>query len=160
LRVTETVYKSKLRPWAKTEESEGYVPLPDRLATELLEWRNETKWQGDDNFIFPNCQGGFMDYENFEARVLGPIRQKLGLAKLNFQVLRRSFATLAYGERKGTLKDVQKQLRHTRADTTLENYVKEIPDLVYLMLDSMYAGIIGTSEKENLAIVPAAGGVQ
>lgn len=88
------------------------MPLPDRLASELLEWRNDTKWQGDDNFIFPNCQGGFMDYENFEARVLDPIRQKLGLAKLNFQVLRRSFATLAYGERKGTLKDVQKQLRH------------------------------------------------
>ena len=42
-----------------------------------------------------------MDYENFEARVLEPIRKKLDLAKLNFQVLRRSFATLAYGDRKG-----------------------------------------------------------
>jgi hypothetical protein len=30
-RVTETVYKCKLRPWAKTEESEAFVPLPQRL---------------------------------------------------------------------------------------------------------------------------------
>jgi len=35
LKVTETVYKSKIRPWAKTEGSEDYVPLPKRLAIEL-----------------------------------------------------------------------------------------------------------------------------
>lgn len=50
-----------------------------------------------------------MDYENFEARVRDPIRIKLGLEKLKFQILRRTFATLAVGERKGTLKDVHKQ---------------------------------------------------
>ena len=128
LRVTETIYKSKLRPWAKTEESESYVPLPKRLAAELLEWRGLTTSSADRDFVFPNSQGGFMDYENFEARVLDPIRLQLGLGKLNFQILRRTFATLAVGERKGTLKDVQTQLRHTRPDITLQNYVKEIPD--------------------------------
>jgi hypothetical protein len=52
-----------------------------------------------------NCEGGFLDYENFEARVLDPIRQRPGLEKLNFQILRRTYATRAIGERKGTLKD-------------------------------------------------------
>jgi hypothetical protein len=70
--------------------------------------------------------------------VLDPIRQQLGLEKLNFQILRRTYATRAIGERKGTLKDVQKQLRHARPDTTLENYVKDIPESVYAMTDSMY----------------------
>ena len=158
LRVTETIYKCKLRPWAKTEDSEAYVPLPQRLAAELLEWRNITSSPGDRDFIFPNSQGGFMDYENFEARVLDPIRVKLGLPKLNFQILRRTFATLAVGERKGTLKDVQKQLRHARPDTTLENYVKEIPDSVYRMVDAMYEGIAGS--EGMLTVVPPAGGVQ
>jgi integrase len=87
LRVKETVYKGKLRPWAKTEESEAYVPLPKRLAEELLEWRSLTSWAGDQDFIFSNSRGGFMDYENFEARTLDPIRLKLGLPKLNFQIL-------------------------------------------------------------------------
>jgi integrase len=159
LRVKETVYKCKLRSWAKTEESEAYVPLPKRLAAELLDWRTLTPSSADQDFIFPNSQGGFMDYENFEARVLGPIRTKLRLAKLNFQILRRTFATLAVGERKGTLKDVQKQLRHARPDTTLENYVKEIPDSVYQMVDAMYEGIAGSVERPLLAIA-AAGGVQ
>ncbi len=160
LRVAETVYKGKLRPWAKTEESEAYVPLPNRLAAELLEWRSLTTSPAALDFIFPNSQGGFMDYENFEARVLDPIRIKLGLEKLNFQILRRTFATLAVGERKGTLKDVQKQLRHARPDTTLENYVKEIPDSVYQMVDAMYDGIARMDETQILTSASVAGGVQ
>src|SRR5207249_4270880 len=135
-------------------------PLPNRLAAELLEWRRLSATSGDQDFIFPNSQGGFMDYENFEARVLDPIRLKLGLRKLNFQILRRTFATLAVGERRGTLKDVQKQLRHARPDTTLENYVKEIPDSVYQMVDVMYEGIAGPVETQRLATVPPAGPIQ
>lgn len=141
LKVTETVYKAKLRPWAKTKGSQDYVPLPQRLAAELLQWRTISGCCGDLDPIFPNAIGGFMDYENFEARVLDPIRQKLGLEKLNFQILRRTFASLAVGTKKGTLKDVQKQLRHSRPDTTLENYVKEIPGAVYVMADAMWDGM-------------------
>src|SRR5436190_22907495 len=159
LQVTETVYKCKLRPWAKTEDSEAYVPLAGRLAAELEEWRKLTVCPADTDFIFPNSKGGFLDYENFSARVLEPIREKLGLEKLNFQILRRTYATRAVGERKGTLKDVQKQLRHSRPDTTLENYVKDIPDSVYQMVDAMYDGIAGPDET-LLVIARGAGGLQ
>jgi integrase len=160
LKVTETVYKSKIRPWAKTEGSEDYVPLPARLVIELEQWRTLSAWSGPDDFIFPNSKGGFLDYENFEARVLEPIREKLGLTKLNFQILRRSYATRAVGERKGTLKDVQKQLRHSRPDTTLENYVKEIPESVYAMADSTYEQMAGPETADMLAKMPAVGGTQ
>jgi integrase len=158
--VEETIYKSKLRPWAKTEGSGDYVPLPERLVAELEEWRKLTTWPADSDFIFPNSKGGFLDYENFDARVLQPIREKLAIPKLNFQILRRSYATRAIGERKGTLKDVQKQLRHSRPDTTLENYVKDIPESVYAMVDSMYGEIAGPDMTELLAKAPAAGGTQ
>src|SRR5215813_9683929 len=73
LRVSETIYKSKIRPWAKTEGSEDYVPVPARLAVELEHWRKLSAWCSDRDFIFPNAKGGFLDYENFEARVLEPI---------------------------------------------------------------------------------------
>jgi integrase len=89
--------------------------------------------------------------------VLDPIRQKLGLEKLNFQILRRIYATRAIGERKGTLKDVQKQLRHTRPDTTLENYVKDIPESVCAMTDSMYEMISPSVNAELLAQMPVKG---
>jgi integrase len=157
LRVTETIYKSKIRPWAKTEDSEAYVPLAKRLAAELEEWRRLSACPADNDFIFPNSKGGFLDYENFSARVLEPIRAKLGLEKLNFQILRRTYATRAVDERKGSLKDVQKQLRHSRPDTTLENYVKDIPGSVYAMVDSMYEQMAG---RDLLSKSPAAGGVQ
>jgi integrase len=160
LRVTETIYKCKLRPWAKTPGSEGFVPLPRRLAAELAAWRKVTEWPAENDFIFPNSRGGFLDYENFSARVLEPIRKKLVLEKLNFQILRRTYATRAVGERKGTVKDVQKMLRHSRPDVTLQNYVKEIPGSVYAIADSMYEEIAGPDTSDALEAAASAGGIQ
>ncbi|MBA3915203.1 MAG: site-specific integrase, partial [Acidobacteriales bacterium] len=138
---SETVYKGKVRDWAKTESSEGYVPVPDRLAVELQQWRQRSQWAAQEDFIFPNCQGGVLCYENFSKRVLALIAIKLGLPKLTFQVLRRSYATRAVAEQKGSLKDVQAQLRHSRPDTTLQNYVKEVPESVFASVNRMYDSI-------------------
>jgi integrase len=161
LKVTETIYKSKLRSWAKTEASEDYVPLPKRLAAELEDYRRMTARGADEDFIFANSKGGFLDYENFEARVLEPIREKLQLPKLNFQILRRTYASRAVGEGLGTVKDVQMQLRHTRASTTLENYVKSIPESVNAMTDDMYDQMTGpATAAADLARMPAKGGTQ
>jgi len=44
--VTETIDKSKLRLWAKTGASKAYVPLPKRLAAELVEGRGRTAMPG------------------------------------------------------------------------------------------------------------------
>jgi len=43
-----------------------------------------------------------MDTGNYRNRILIPLAKKLGLPKLNFQVLRRTMATLAQG--KGSVK--------------------------------------------------------
>jgi hypothetical protein len=72
-------------PLGKNGSEQGFVPLPKRLAAELLAWRELTASPADQDFIFPNSLGGFMDYENFEARVLDPIRIQLGLGKLTFR---------------------------------------------------------------------------
>jgi hypothetical protein len=45
-------------------------------------------------------------------------------------------------------------LRHTRPDTTLLNYVKEIPDSVFGMVDATYEGISRTDETQRLAESP------
>jgi integrase len=57
VKISETIYKSKIRPWAKTEGSEGDVALPQRLAVELAHWRTLSPWAGDRDFIFPNAKG-------------------------------------------------------------------------------------------------------
>ena len=44
--------------------------------------------------------------------------------KRNFQVLRRTMATLAQG--KGSAKDIQAHLRHAKVDTTANEYMQEV----------------------------------
>lgn len=48
----------------------------------------------------------------------------VGLPKLNFQVLRRTMATLAQGT--GSAKDIQAHLRHAKVDTTANEYMQEV----------------------------------
>ena len=50
------------------------------------------------------------------------------LPKLTFQVIRRMIATLA--QKKGTPKDIQSMLWHSRLATTTDVYVQEIPESV------------------------------
>jgi integrase len=73
------------------------------------------------------AEGGFMHKENVLAEFSNP-RKKLSLPKLNFQMTRRSAATLALS--RGTVKDVQSMLRHTTPDVTLGTYTQPIAESV------------------------------
>jgi len=82
-------------------------------------------------------RNGFIGTDNSRARVLKKLAEKLGLAKLNFQVLRRTIATLA--QTKGNVKDVQGILGHTKADTTVNVYMQPIEEGVKQTLNAIYA---------------------
>ena len=83
-------------------------------------------------------------------RVLYPLREHKnekgetvaipGLTKLNFQILRRTFSTLA--QQHGTVKDIQRQMRHAKPDLTAGNYMQVIPESVRTMVDAMYQSLI------------------
>jgi len=136
LSITETVFRRKLRPFGKTVKSLGNVHLPDGLAAELLGWKADCPDPRPNAFIFAAESGGVMDIGNYRNRVLQPIADDLKLPKLNFQVLRRSTATQA--QRLGSVKDIQAHLRHSRADTTANEYMQELPDSVKEMVGSVY----------------------
>lgn len=142
LSITETIYKGTIRPFGKTEGSLTDVHLPPGLADELKIWKQETatKFQGgivpEEAFIFPNARGGVMDTGNYRNRVLNPLAERLGLPKLNFQVMRRTMATQA--QTMGSVKDIQAHLRHAKADTTANEYMQELPDSVKRMVGSVY----------------------
>jgi len=76
-----------------------------------------------------------MDTGNYRKRVLHKLAAELDLPKLTFQVIRRTIATLA--QKKGTVKDVQGLLRHSRAATTTDVYMQEIPKSVQATVDSI-----------------------
>jgi integrase len=125
MKVFETAYRGVLRPWGKTKKSLGRIHLPKALVEGLWQWKQQCPDASPDAFIFPDADGGFMDTGNYRRRVLHKLAIDLALPKLTFQVIRRSIATLA--QRKGTVKDVQGLLRHSRTATTTDVYMQEIP---------------------------------
>ena len=107
--VSETAYRSKIRPWGKTRKSLGVVHIPKNLTADLWRWKRQCPDPSPTAFIFPNKDGDFMDTSNYRKRVLHKLAADLDLPKFTFQVIRRTIATLA--QKKGTVKDVQGVLR-------------------------------------------------
>jgi integrase len=89
-----------------------------------------------DDFIFPNADGGFWLVTNYRSRALKPPAERLGIEKLNLQILRRTLATQA--QKMGTVKDIHAHLRHARPDTTANEYMQALPASVQQMVDSVY----------------------
>ena len=137
MQVFETAYNGAIRPWGKTMKSLGRVHLPKDLAEDLWLWKQECPDSSPDAFIFPDAKGGFMDTGNYRKRVLHKLARDLGLPKLTFQVIRRTIATLP--QKKGTVKDVQGLLRHSRAATTTDVYMQEIPESVQATINAIHA---------------------
>lgn len=105
---------------------------------------------------FPNADGGAMDTGNYRNRILKPLAEKLEIPKLNFQILRRTMATQA--QRMGSVKDIQAHLRHSRADTTANEYMQELPESVKQMVGSVHAMLTkrASSETESANLLPNA----
>jgi integrase len=143
LTITHTVYRGKLRDFGKTKRSLRTVYLPDGLVDELRLWKQACPDPTPEAFIFPNARkrngvkrNGFIRTDNYRSRVLKKLGEQLGLPKLNFQVLRRTIATLA--QTKGGVKDVQGILGHSRADTTVNVYMQPIEAGIKQTLDAIY----------------------
>jgi integrase len=158
LTIVETIYKGKIRSYGKTKGSLTEVPIAKDLSDDLVAWRQVSQEQYDkkkkkhglppsdgEAFLFPNRDGSFMDPSNYRKRVLHRVATELGLPKLTFQVIRRTIATLA--QKKGTVKDVQGIMRHSRVATTTDVYMQELPEGVRATVDSIHRELQGTMKK-------------
>jgi len=143
--IVETTYKGDLRPYGKTRGSLTTVPIATDLAAELAAWRQQSDDPPPEAFIFPNRRGGFMDSSNYRHRVLHKLAEELKLPKLTFQVIRRTIATLA--QKKGTVKDVQGMMRHSRVATTTDVYMQELPESVRATINSIHQELMATGNS-------------
>jgi integrase len=86
--------------------------------------------------------------ENWLNRRVKPVARELRIASpINFQVLRRTFATNAQGY--GNPKDVEAHLRHSNAATTLNEYTQAIPESVRKLVNAVTNDVLMSKPKPS-----------
>jgi len=128
LTVSQTAFLGQAAQLRRDHEVVAHGASPTRLANELWLWKQECPDASPHAFIFPNSRkrngatkNGFIRTNNHCVRVPKNLAEEVQLKKLNFQVLRRTIATLA--QTNGSVRDVQGILAHTKADTTANVYI-------------------------------------
>lgn len=126
----------------KTSESDNYVPVPPDLGREIEAWiaghpdRNNPR-----AFLFPNSAGTAFGVGNYLKRHLKPLADKAGVQGVTHQAFRRTSST--HMQHHGTVKDMQRHLRHTSPQTTLKHYAKVIPESLRAAVAALDAQITG-----------------
>jgi integrase len=138
-----------VKPERKSYATEAEYVAALKAKLKELEDRYSDKYAlhyGDENFIFSTKEGTIMYKENVLFRVLRPIKEKLNIPILNFQVLRRTMATLS--QRAGSVKDVQAHLRHKTPDVTASEYMQSVPESACTMVNEVYEELVKQPEAE------------
>lgn len=133
-----TAWRGTLRPGkAKTQQSKARVTIPDVLIPALELWREQNAAAPAEALIFPSESGTPMRPENWMRRRLKPHALTAGITTpVNFQVMRRTFATNA-PEHGTNPKDVAAHLRHSNVGTTLNHYTQSIPANVRKLVNAV-----------------------
>jgi integrase len=139
LRLDESTVDGEVYPSLKTEKSRGFLALPASLRAGLAAWKEIQQPETEQEFIFPNADGGVIRLDNYRADVLRPALDRIavetGIDGIDFRACRRTCAT--HLSKHGGIKDVQAHLRHSRATTTLDVYIQEIPESVREAVESL-----------------------
>jgi len=95
------------------------------------------KSAGPDDLVFQSvAKGAPMRDNNILVRHIKPAARAMGLPWVNWQVLRRSFAT--WLKIKGAdVKDAQALMRHSKASTTLDVYQQFVPESQRRVVDGL-----------------------
>ena len=120
----------------KTETSDGYVPLHPVLAHFLREWRAQTSYAADEDFVFPSLRTKGrvpLSASIFVADYLRPAAKKAGICikdgqRFGLHNLRHSLSNWLVNKAKIEPKTVQGILRHSKIQTTLDLYTQEDSD--------------------------------
>jgi integrase len=119
----------------KTDNSDSAVWLPSSIETELEFWREKSGNPAPNAFIFSSTRGTAISTHNFLLRVLREAGENAGVEPITHQMLRRTCST--YMAQITSVKDVQAHLRHSSAKTTLEHYIRSVPQSVRLAVESL-----------------------
>ncbi|HEX2329926.1 MAG TPA: tyrosine-type recombinase/integrase, partial [Candidatus Angelobacter sp.] len=120
----------------KTEASDGYVPLHPLLSHALQQWRSQTPYAKETDFVFPSlkAKGKLPLYAStFVADHLRPAAISAGVQiaqgqRFGLHNLRHSLSNWLVNKAKVEPKTVQGILRHSKIQTTLDLYTQDDAD--------------------------------
>jgi len=95
--VAQRVYRG-LPDDPKTERGKRQAALPPDLARDIEDWRDISADASPDALVFPSERGTFLSRDNFLRRNIQAKLADIGLGWVNFQVLRRTQASLGHKE--------------------------------------------------------------
>ena len=134
----------------KTDESDSSVPVSPDLSREIAEWIAAHPQRDNPRaFLFLNRRGTAFSVGNYLKKQLKPLAQSVGILDLTQQAFRRTSST--HIQKHGTVKDMQRHLRHSDPETTLRHYAKAIPESLRTAVAALDAQITGTLGDPNAA---------
>ena len=125
LSLTHGVHRRQLKPSLKSRASRRKFEVPKPLLEVFKQWRQQSPFNGDEDFIFPDEIGGPMNYEALRRCVLYPLMDELkikrGKGTHGFHIWRHTAATLLR-VMTGDIETAQKALGHAHRSTTENIY--------------------------------------
>ncbi|MBO0132382.1 tyrosine-type recombinase/integrase [Agrobacterium burrii] len=104
----------------KTKAGTRTVPMGKALIADLKQWRTETLYPEDDDYVFPDARGGFTRHTNFVKRVWNIILKEAG-TETGWHGLRHFFVSSMI-ERGMTPKAIQTLAGHSSFHITMSRY--------------------------------------
>lgn len=104
----------------KTKAGTRDVPMGRALIADLKQWRTETLYPEDDDYVFPDARGGFTRHTNFVKRTWNPLLEKAGV-ETGWHSLRHFFVSSMI-ERGMTPKAIQTLAGHSSFHITMSRY--------------------------------------
>lgn len=128
LNLRRSIWQQHLGP-VKTEESEKTMPLDDEMITDLLRWRSETPYAGEQDWIFASgrMKGRQPLWpEAIERNYIRPAAERAKITKrISWHVFRHTFSTLL-AENDEDVKTVQSLMRHANSNITMNIYTHAV----------------------------------
>ncbi len=146
LRIDERIWQGRLGS-PKTRRSASYVTLPDSLDEAIAAWKQECGIVDLRSWIFTNDKGRWITAGTWLRENLKPLAAACKVGFTNYQVIRRTFATLI--QKHGSVKDAQTQLRHASPNLTVGTYMQAIPESVREAVNSFEQAIESIPEESS-----------
>ena len=135
LLVREAVYEGRFDT-PKTEAGVRQIPLSDAAVTLVADWRDRAEHTEPDALLFSTATGKPISPNNVLRRQVFPACAALGLKRVTWLTLRRTYSSWAH-QRGVPAKVVAQLMGHAKIDTTLNVYTQVIDGALRAAVDQV-----------------------